>query len=189
MLTKDDEFAELVARIKQGSEAAMFELVEKYGQHVYRTVRRKLSRAMRSKFDSADFVQAVWASFFENRDRLLEFPSAQDLIQFLSRIAHNKVVDEIRRRLVLQGKNVNREVPIDRAGIGSALFSPGPTVSEVVMADERAGQITTEHSARYRRIVELRRAGATHVEIAEALGVNPKTVQRVLQRLQRETVT
>lgn len=188
MLTNDDEFAELVARIKQGSEAAMFELVEKYGQHVYRTVRRKLNRAMRSKFDSADFVQAVWASFFENRDRLLEFPTARDLILFLSRIAHNKVVDEIRRRLVLQGKNINREVSINRAGIEGALVSPGPTVSEMVMADERARQMATGQTARYGRLLELKRAGATHLEIAEALGVNPKTVQRILQRLEREAV-
>jgi len=188
MLANDDEFAELIARIKQGSEAALFELVENYGQHVYRTVRRKLNRAMRSKFDSADFVQAVWASFFENRDRILEFPSAKDLIQFLSRIAHNKVVDEIRRRLVMQGRNVNREVPIDRPGLSRKLLSQQPTASEMFMADERARQMATNQSARYRRIVELRQAGATHEEIAQALGVKPKTVQRVLQRHQREAV-
>ncbi len=113
MLTQDEEFAALVSRIKKGSDEALLELVEKYGKHVFRAVHRKLKRAIQSKFDSADFVQAVWASFFENRDRLFEFPTQRDLVMFLVRIATNKVTDEIRRRLVVQGKNLNREVSLE----------------------------------------------------------------------------
>jgi len=186
MLTRDDKFAALVNRIKEGSEQAMVELVETYDQHVYRVVRRKLDRAMRSKFDSGDFVQAVWASFFEHRERILDFPTARDLIMFLARIAHNKVIDEIRRRLVLQGKNINLEVSLDQSGIQGTMLSPGPTASEVVMADERLERMTARRSARQQKIVELRQSGATHAEIATALGVNPKTVQRTLQRLERK---
>ncbi len=186
MLTKDQEFVGLMSRIRDGSEEAMLELVEKYGHHVHRAVRRKLNRAMRSKFDSEDFVQAVWASFFENRSRLLEFPSSRDLILFLARIAHNKVIDEIRRRFVLQGKNVNREVSLDQSGARKTLVSPGPTASEVMMADETFQQMTMGQPDRYRRIAELKRSGASHFEIAAELGVEPKTVQRVLRRLLRE---
>jgi RNA polymerase sigma factor (sigma-70 family) len=189
MLTRDDQFAALVTRIKEGSEQAMVELVETYGQHVYRAVRRKLDRAMRSKFDSGDFVQAVWASFFEHRERILDFPTAKDLILFLARIAHNKVIDEIRRRLVLQGKNINLEVSLDQSGIQGTMLCPGPTASEVMMADERLERMTARRSARQRKIVELRKAGATHAEIAAVLGVNPKTVQRALQRLERKVVS
>jgi len=188
MLTRDDQFAALLNRIKEGSEQALVELVETYGQHVYRVVRRKLDRAMRSKFDSGDFVQAVWASFFENRARILEFPTAKDLILFLARIAHNKVIDEIRRRFVLQGKNINLEVSLDQSGILGTMLSPGPTPSEVVMADERLERMTALRSDRQQKIVELRQAGATHAEIAAALGVNPKTVQRSLQRLERKVL-
>ncbi len=38
---------------------------------------------------------------------------------------------------------------------------------------------------RLRKIVELRYEGATHEKIAQALDVDEKTVQRVLQRLER----
>jgi RNA polymerase sigma factor (sigma-70 family) len=186
MPAKNDEFATLVCRIREGSEEAMLLLVEKYGHHVYRAVRRKLNRAIRSKFDSGDFVQAVWASFFENRQRLFDFPSSRELILFLARVAHNKVIDEIRRRLVLQEKNINREVPLDRSNARWSLVSRGPTASEVVMADECLQHMTIGRSARFRQVVELKRSGATHLEIAEVLGVDPKTVQRVLQRLHRE---
>jgi RNA polymerase sigma factor (sigma-70 family) len=188
MLTRDDQFAVLVSRIKAGSEQAMVELVETYGHHVYRAVRRKLDRAMRSKFDSGDFVQAVWASFFENRGRILDFPTARDLILFLARVAHNKVIDEIRRRLVLQGRNINFEVPLDESRVEATMPSPGPTASEVVMADERLERMKARHSDQQRRILELRQSGATHAQIAAALGVNPKTVQRALQRLERKVV-
>jgi RNA polymerase sigma factor (sigma-70 family) len=186
MLKQDEEFVVLISRIREGSEEAMLELVEKYSQHVHRAVRRKLNRAMRSKFDSEDFVQAVWASFFENRDRLLEFPSSRDLIMFLARIARNKVIDEIRRRFVMQGRNVNREVPLEQSGARKTLVSPGPTASEMMMADETFQQMTTRLPDRNRRIAELKRSGASHFEIAATLGIEPKTVQRVLRRLLRE---
>jgi RNA polymerase sigma factor (sigma-70 family) len=189
MATRDENFVVLMARIRDGSEQAMLELVEKYGHHVHRAVRRKLNRAMRSKFDSEDFVQAVWASFFENKERLLEFPSSRDLIMFLARVAHNKVIDEVRRRFQNQGKNVNREIPLDQSGIRKTLVSPDPTASEVMMADETFQQMTTGQPDRHRQIAELKRSGASHLEIAAALGIEPKTVQRVLRRMLREEVS
>jgi RNA polymerase sigma factor (sigma-70 family) len=189
MHSDDEEFAELVGKVRNGSEEAMLKLVEKYGQHVFRTVRRKLDRKLRSKFDSGDFVQAVWASFFENRDRLVQIPSAKDLVNYLSRMAYFKVTDERRRRLVLEGKNVNREVPLDRPDVSRELVCQAPTASEMAIADERMQQLTAGASARHQRIVEMRRAGATHVEIAGVLGVDPKMVQRVLRRLQRKVTS
>jgi DNA-directed RNA polymerase specialized sigma24 family protein len=69
------------------------------------------------------------------------------------------------------------------------MLSPGPTASEVVMADERLERVMARRSARQRKIVELRKGGATHAEIAAVLGVNPKTVQRALQRLERKVVS
>jgi DNA-directed RNA polymerase specialized sigma24 family protein len=148
MLTQDDGFARLLHRVKEGSEEAMLELVEKYGEHVFRAVRRRLNRAIRSKFDSADFVQAVWASFFENRAQLVDFASAKDLITYLSRIAQNNVIDENRRRLILHGRNINREVPLHESDAEETVVSPAPTASEVVYADERLHQLTTAQSIR-----------------------------------------
>jgi RNA polymerase sigma factor (sigma-70 family) len=189
MLTQDDEFARLLHRIKDGSEEAMLELVENYGAHLFRVVRRRLNRAIRPKFDSGDFVQAVWASFFENRAQCVDFASPKELIAFLAQIAHNKVIDENRRRLLLKARNVNREVPLDDSDAEKTVVSPAPTASEVVYADERLHQLTTAQSIRSRQVVELRRHGATYREIAAVLGVEQRTVQRVLERLEREVAT
>ncbi|MFN0055863.1 MAG: RNA polymerase sigma factor [Planctomycetales bacterium] len=181
----DPNFAMLMARIRDGSGEAFLELVETYGHHVYRAVRHKLNRAIRVKFDSGDFVQAVWASFFENRQRVLSFANTNDLINFLSRVAKNKVIDECRRRLGSRARDVNREVSLDQSEATPAFVSQGPTVSEMAMAGERLQRIVADQPTQFQRIVNLRVEGATHEEIAEQIGVSAKTVQRVLKRLER----
>lgn len=185
MPTEDDGFALLLRRIREGSEEAMLELVEEYGVLLFRVVRRQMNRQVRPKFDSGDFVQAVWASFFENRGQLDDFASPNELVAFLGRIASNKVIDENRRRLELQGRNVTREVPLAETNADETVVSPAPTASEVVYADERLHQLTALQSIRSRQVVEMRRYGATYEEIAEVLEVAPRTVQRVLERLER----
>src|SRR5947209_4816813 len=49
-----DEFKNLMRRVQEGSEDAARELLDRYGEHILRVVRRKLSRQLRSKFDSVD---------------------------------------------------------------------------------------------------------------------------------------
>lgn len=55
----DDDFFYLIGRVREGSEDAAWQLVERYGGHIRRTVRRALDPRLRSKFDSLDFVQSV----------------------------------------------------------------------------------------------------------------------------------
>jgi RNA polymerase sigma factor (sigma-70 family) len=183
MLTLDPAFCSLMQRIREGSQAAFAELIDRHGENLHRVVRRKLNRAIRSKFDSGDFVQAVWASFYKNRECLPELTSAASLGNFLAGIARNKVMYECRRRLASQGKNVNRELPLDQSGIQPALISVAPTGSEIAIANERLENLAGGESSRRRRIVELKAAGATHDEIGAALGIAPKTIQRLLRRL------
>lgn len=189
MVNQDEEFAALLSRIKSGSDEALLELVDKYGAHVHRAVHRKLNRAIQSRFDSGDFVQAVWASFFENRDRLYQFLTPQDLVMFLVRVAQNKVTDEVRRRLVLQGRNVNREVSIEQSDVRKTAVSPAPTASEVFMAREQLQAINLEQDDRMRLAARLRQTGASHEKIAEELQIDRKTVQRMLRRLERKVRT
>ena len=59
MRARDDEFGLLLEQAQSGSQDAMCQLIERYAPYIVRVVRRKLSRAIRSKFDSLDFVQAV----------------------------------------------------------------------------------------------------------------------------------
>lgn len=188
MHAEEDEFRALLEEAQAGSQDAMCELIERYAPHIVRAVRRKLSKAIRAKFDSFDFVQAVWASFFGAPRGLVRFDRPEELMGYLVTLAHNKVVDEIRRRMKTEKYNVNRERSLDDSGLHLArsLAAQEPSPSEVAVADELWARLLKGQPEDYRRILELRRVGNTQQQIADQLGLNERTVRRVIQRIFEE---
>ena len=73
MTDENDDFRRLMQRVRDGSEEAVWDLVSVYGEAIRRAVRRVLNRNLRSKFDSLDFVQLVWKSFFRKREKVDRF--------------------------------------------------------------------------------------------------------------------
>jgi DNA-binding NarL/FixJ family response regulator len=61
--------------------------------------------------------------------------------------------------------------------------SRDPTPSQVVRAKERWDQILAPLSESQQQIVGLLLEGHTHREIAEKLGLNERTIRRVLQKV------
>src|SRR5439155_480487 len=105
-------FQELLREAQAGSDEAAKELYETYVAHVLRCVRNRMWHRLRSKFDSQDFVQQVWASFFVGQAPLPNFETPDDLVAFLIRLATNKVVMEGRRGRQAK-KDARREEVID----------------------------------------------------------------------------
>ena len=155
-----------------------------YGPHIQRVVRRKLNQRMRSKFDSLDFVQMVWASFFTEREKLASFTEPNDLIRYLVTMAQRKLIQESRRRLQGQKHNVGRERAL-RAGSEdeSTYVRKSDTPSQIVMAKDRFEVMMREYSDRDRQVVELRMLGLTFVEIAERLQIHERTAREVIEKL------
>ena len=180
-------FDQLLEQVRDGSEDAVQRMVRLYSPHLKRAIRRRLNSQIRSKFDSIDFEQSVWATFFKCRGDLPHFETPRHLINFLAQIAEHKVIDEHRRRLQTQMRNVERET-----SPGSAmtdLSSSEARPSEYVRADDLLRRMLDGAvPERYRRIVELRLGGATHQEIAHVLEVDPKTIQRMLRKIERAYV-
>lgn len=185
MVESKSRFQSLMQEIAGGSEAAVEKLLGLYGEHLCRAVRRRLNPALRSKFDTSDFVQAVWASFFCNRGELARFQHSRELVAFLTRMASNKVVDECRHRLGTEKANVNRERSISEDE-SQEMGVPGrePTPSQVAIVHEAWERMQDGVPSQYREILDLRAAGETLEEIALRLRVNEKTIRRVLRRLQ-----
>src|SRR5689334_5255243 len=94
----EESFADLIAQIREGSESAAWRLIELYGPHIRRVVQRHLDRRLRGKFDSIDFVQAVWASFFREPGQIRDFQTSTEIVEYLATSARYKVFDETRRR-------------------------------------------------------------------------------------------
>jgi RNA polymerase sigma factor (sigma-70 family) len=178
------DFGELLHRARQGSDAAAWDLVEAYGPYVLRTIRRTLSREIRGKFDSDDFAQAVWASFFGSPERLEGVTEPRQLVGLLATMARNKVIDEMRRRFQTQRYAVRREQPLaERSDSPHQLKSREPSPSQFAIARERWMRLLQAQPEHYRQVIRLKLMGKTNRSIAQQLGVNEKTVKRVLDRL------
>jgi RNA polymerase sigma-70 factor (ECF subfamily) len=179
-----EEFTALMERVRAGSQEAAQLLVDQYGHHILRVVRRTLHKKLRSKFDSLDFQQDVWASFFADQPQKT-FDRPEALAAFLAKLARNKVLMAYRKRCRFQRHNVNREHSLD----GSAAYQAGnvaarePTPSQRVMADEKWEQLLQGHPPRHQRILVLVRQGYTQQQIAQELDVDERTVRRVIRKL------
>jgi RNA polymerase sigma-70 factor (ECF subfamily) len=175
-----DEFQDLMQRLRSGSEEAVQEFLDRYGHHIYRAVRYRLHKGLRTRYDSQDFVQAVCASFLAQPVRERSFDKPDRLIAYLSRMAFHKIVDAMRGH--------HREKSLD----GSAAYEArrvadhGPSPSQVAMANERWHHLKDGAPHPAQRILELLRMGVTHKEIAARLGVSEKTVRRLVRSLSPE---
>jgi RNA polymerase sigma factor (sigma-70 family) len=176
-------FQSLMEQIATGSEAAVTRLLSLYGDHLCRAVRRRLNRTLRPKFDTSDFVQAVWASFFCNRGEIAQFEHSAQLVAFLTRVANNKVIDECRHRQTQKADAARERSISDGSSEGFPVPGREPPASQIAIMHEEWERMVDGVPSRYRRIVELRAVGESQEEIADKLGVSEKTVSRVLNKL------
>ncbi len=177
-----------MSRVREGSQDAARQLVQQYQPYIIRVVRQRLSRKLRSKFDSDDFAQALWASFYEHRSEVERFERPSALVAFLARMAKNKVAAEHRRHFGTQRRNTRGERSLDGPAAQSvrSVRAPDPTPSEVVSVWEQLDEVTRAQPEDHQRIIELLRRGADYAEIATKLGLSKKTVQRVIRRIAQD---
>lgn len=182
----EDSFAQLMERVRAGSDEAAEEMLQLCRPQIYRIVRRRLGKELRSQYDSDDFVQSVWQAFFEHRSRILQFSQPDSLVAFLSQVASNKVVNACRKRLSGGKEHSKREPLLNDVKPGSdELTSQDPTPSEAVIKQEDWDQLVEGQSDRQRKMIEMRANGARVADIAAELNVSPRTVRRVFEKLKR----
>ena len=175
------EFQETMRRAINGSQEDIQRLISKYGDSIQKVVRRRLDTRLRSKFDSLDFVQMVWASFFRDSAQLERFGAPEAFVRFLVTMAKNKVIDEGRRRLTGARYNCTKETAFDDA---QPLARPAlDTPSQVAIAHEQLQMMFATESERDQKVINLKLNGASFVEISEALGINERTARRIVGRL------
>ena len=175
-----------LARIQAGDDDAARELLTRYEAEVRLVVRRQLPRLLRSRFDSLDFLQSVWGSFFRRmRTDPTEFEDARHLVGFLARAAKNKVIDEY-RRAASRKQDMHREEPIWSDGDRPRdLAATIDTPSQVAQAREVFGRLRDLLPEDRRALLELKAQGLSSKEIGDRLGISERTVQRVLEDLRR----
>jgi RNA polymerase sigma-70 factor (ECF subfamily) len=176
------EFRQAIERICAGDAEAAWDFIVTYGPHIQRVVRHRLHQKLRPKFDSMDFVQMVWASFFADPRRIAGMREPAELIGYLVTMARNKVIDESRRRLKYQKHNVNRECSLEDVDLSTVKLHQRPeTPSQIAMARERWLRILRGRPERTRRAMELRVNGASFGEIGAALGIHERTAREMVR--------
>src|SRR4051812_31567551 len=185
-----DEVHAFLRRIHDGDEDAARDLLLKYEAEVRLVVRRQLPRLLRSRFDSLDFLQSVWGSFFRRvRGEPTEFEDSRHLVAFLARAAKNKVIDEY-RRAASRKADMHREEPLWVEGDRPRdLAAGGDTASQLAEAREAFDRLQDLLPADRRAVLELKAEGLSSREVGDRLGVSERTVQRVLEDLRRRVET
>jgi RNA polymerase sigma-70 factor (ECF subfamily) len=124
--------------------------------------------------EAEDAAQQVFANAYAGLDRFRDRDGS--FRSWLFTIAHHEVAN--RRR----GQARHPSVPLAAA---SGLYDAGPTPEELAVAAEEQGRVRAllaELSDDQRRVLELRFAGLTDVEIGGVLGRTPGAVRAVQAR-------
>src|SRR6185312_6674034 len=175
------EIRGFIARIRAGEEEAARELLRRYEAKVRLVVRRQLPKLLRSRFDSLDFLQSVWGSFFHRvRTGSTDIEDEPNLVAFLAWAARNRVVDEY-RRASSQKQDMRREEPLwDGGDRPRDLVAPLATASQVAQANEALERLEERLPDDRRALLALKAEGYSCREIGEQLGLGERTVQRAI---------
>lgn len=191
MSNRNDDFQALMQRVLDGSDEAAKELFDNYAPCLVHAIRRRLSQRMRSRFDTQDFAQDVWASFFAEAPDKRAFDTPDALLAFLTVLAQNKISDAARQRTHAQKCDVNRELSLDDSqGVvdKGRLMGNDATPSQILMGQEEWLEFFHKQRPVYQRVLILLRAGKTHEQIAREMKVDRRTVDRIVGRLAREMI-
>ena len=153
----------LLTAAQGGDRAALEQLLLRYHDRVLRIVRVRISHSLRRHLESMDIVQETLRKAAANLDGL-ELRSTASILQWLSRIAENQMLD-MHRRLTAAKRDKGREVPLlDSREAGELRRKPPPASGQLppdelaateelrVIVDECVAELPDD----YREVIMLR---------------------------------
>ena len=185
---EQQKFRTLLREAQAGSQEAARELYDTYVHYIRECVRQRLWRKLRSKFDSQDFVQQVWLSFFRDGGNLPDFQSPAELLAYFKSMAENKVTFEARnRQMKRRAVNLEERVAEEDSHVGAHPATRIPTPSAIAIVRERYEELVGQRPREMQDVAELRLAGASFRQIAEELQIDEATARRVMRILRRRS--
>ena len=174
-------FADLLQRIRAGEERAAQELVARYAPVVRREVRARLrDPRLRRLFDSADFCQSVFASFFARAAAgQYDLDHSGQLLNLLLSMARRKLAFRLRQQRARRRDNRRLhegEGPLQQAA------DPRGSPSEQVGRQELLRLVRQRLNPEENQIAQLRGQGCSWSEVAARLGGTPEARRMQLAR-------
>jgi RNA polymerase sigma-70 factor (ECF subfamily) len=174
-----DGLEHLIERLQAGDDHAAEEIFLRYLPELRLVVRRRMSPSLRSKFDSVDVVQSIWADLLSGfRRQAWSFDTPAKLAAFLVRATSNRFVDRVRTNR----SRIAGEVQMGEA-IADEIASPTDAPIDQLYADELWDKLWAICPPRHRPVLTLKREGKTLDEIAEATGMHKSSIRRILYNL------
>lgn len=181
MVPDDNQFQELIRRVRNRDEAAATELVRRYESAIKRVVRLHLrDTRMRRVLDSMDVCQSVLSSFFV-RAALGQYDldTPEQLLKLLASIARNKLASQS-IRMQAQKRDYRRETGVGDHSEGLLAAASDP--SEQVSARELLQQVRDRLDDEERYLADQRALGRGWQEIAAELGGTTTALRSKLSR-------
>lgn len=177
-----DSLDTLLVRLANGEESAAERVFRDYEPLLRAMVRRRLTPPLRTKFDSMDVVQSVWADLLEGyRTEGWRFKDRDHLRAFLARVTYNHFFHHCRRH----SHELEREHPLPGDESTALPASNQPRPSQVVQADELWETLVDLCPPTHLEILRLKRQGLPLAEIAARTGLHESSVRRILYELAR----
>jgi len=171
----DQEFTGVLARAREGDNAAMTRLIEEYEPQVLLVARKRLGAVLRAAFDSADLTQSVHRSLlFHLRRNQFTFDSPKDLIAL--------AVDMVKKKAAKKAGRLKRErdhLEILEKVKGKLKPEGGAAAAQKV--HDLLEALTDSD----RRFLQLHLEGYSTAEIADQLQCNPDSLRVRRSRLFR----
>lgn len=184
-MSNDNQFVDLLKRVRMGDAQAAEDLVRRYESAIRREVRFRLRDSrLRRIADASDICQMVLGSFFA-RAALgqFEITTPAELLNLLMQIARNKLADEIRREHADRRGGTARAEPLqDRDGEVRPVPSAEPSPSVFIANQDLVSHLLKRMTAEERKVCELRHAGAEWPEIAAQLGEDAEALRKRYKR-------
>ena len=177
----DNQFAELIRRVRARDEDAAAQLMRRYESAIRRVVRIHLRDSrLRRVLDSMDICQSVLGTFFV-RAALgqYELDSPEQLLHLLASITRNKVTNQA-NRLLSQKRDLRRNTllgdqhdrMVDRAS------DPGEQASAKELLEKIRSRLNDDE----RNLAEQRGLGRGWSELAEEFGGTDVALRKKLSR-------
>jgi RNA polymerase sigma factor (sigma-70 family) len=172
----------LLEKLMSGDAQAAERVFLAYEPYLRMVVRRHLSPALRTKFDSVDIVQSVWADLLRGfREASWRFADAAHLRAFLARLTRHRFIDRMRQHR----RAVEREQSLTLSDWEQTLPAKDAQPNDVAEAEELWQEMLELCPPEHRELLRLKRDGALTSEVAARAGLHEGSVRRILCDLSR----
>lgn len=173
-MNSNDDFQELIQRVRGGDEEAVHDLWRDYQPLLQREIRLRLhDPRLRRRLDESDICQSVMASFFARvQVGQFELENADQLRHLLAQMARNKLASQVRRHGA-ERRDYRRAGELPESSRFELRNHVTASPSHIVTWKELLQRFRAQLNDEERKMAELRADGKSWAQIAAFLGGTP----------------